>query len=175
MLDFNRNYFELFNLPPAFAMDIDSLDAAYRQMQTEIHPDRFAHAGEADQRLAVQWATRANEAYKTLKSPFGRANYLLELQGIHAMDANNTSMPMDFLVQQMEWREMLAEAVAGKNGEALDQLLADTRVLGKRLIAEIGDLIDQRKDYVAAADAVRKFRFIEKFQADIHDAYETIE
>lgn len=175
MLDFSRNHFELFGLPVAFAIDGEDLDKAYRDLQTEIHPDRFAHAGESEQRLAVQWATRANEAYKTLKNPFERARYLLELQGIHAMDAKNTSMPAAFLMQQMEWREALADAVAAKDDIALQGLEKDTRDAAKRLQAEIAILLDERQDYAQAAEALRKYRFLEKFLADIHDAYEEME
>jgi molecular chaperone HscB len=174
MLDFTKNHFELFGLQPAFAIDSAALDQAYRDLQSEIHPDRFAHAGEADQRLAVQWAARANEAYKTLKSPFERARYLLELQGIHALDAKNTRMPPAFLMQQMEWREELAKAVAGKDSAALEGLEKATRAAAQGLLAEIADLLDARKDYPAAAEAVRKYRFLEKFLADIHDAFEEI-
>ena len=175
MLDFSKSHFELFGLAPAFGLDAEVLDKAYRELQTEIHPDRFAHAGEADQRLAVQWAARANEAYKTLKSPFERARYLLELQGIHAMDAKNTSMPADFLMQQMEWRETLAEAVAAKDFDALQRLEQDTRQAAKAMLAEIAVLLDQRRDYPQAAEALRKYRFLEKFQADITDAFEDVE
>jgi molecular chaperone HscB len=174
MLDFSRNHFELFGLQPAFAIDGAALDQAYRDLQSEIHPDRFAHAGEADQRLAVQWAARANEAYKTLKSPFERARYLLELQGIHALDAKNTSMPPAFLMQQMEWREEQAKAVAQKDFAALQGLEQATRAAVQGMLAEIADLLDGRKDYPAAAEAVRKYRFLEKFLADIQDAYEEI-
>ena len=98
------------------------LDQAYRGIQAEIHPDKFAHAGDAEQRLAMQWATRVNEAYQTLRKPFERARYLLELHGIDAMDAKNTAMPADFLMQQMEWREALMEARAGKDIAALQAL-----------------------------------------------------
>jgi molecular chaperone HscB len=175
MLDFNRNHFELFGLQPGFNLDAEALDKAYRALQTEIHPDRFAHAGEADQRLAVQWAARANEAYKTLKSPFERARYLLELQGIHAMDAKNTSMPASFLMQQMEWREALADAVAAKDLDALQRLETDTRNAARDMLAEIAILLDQRQYYAQAAEALRKYRFLEKFQADIDDAYEHME
>jgi len=175
MLDFSRNHFELFGLKPGFRVDAETLDKAYRELQTEIHPDRFAHAGEADQRLAVQWATRANEAYKTLKSPFERARYLLELQGIHALDAKNTSMPPAFLMQQMEWREALAEAVAAKDYDALQRLEQDTRGEARRLLSEIAALLDERQDYPGASEALRKYRFMEKFLADIGAAYDDME
>jgi molecular chaperone HscB len=173
-VDFNKNHFELFGLQPGFSLDAEALDQAYRDLQGEIHPDRFAHAGEADQRLAVQWATRANEAYKTLKSPFERARYLLELQGIHALDAKNTRMPPAFLVQQMEWRETLAEAVAARDFAALQRLEQATRTAAQGMLAELGELLDVLHDYPGAAEAVRKYRFLEKFLADIDTAYEEI-
>jgi len=172
MLDFNQDYFALFGLQPAFAIDVEALDRAYRQLQTEIHPDRFAHAGEADQRLAVQWATRANEAYRALKNPFARACYLLSLQGVEAMAPGNTTMPMAFLEQQMEWREALAEAVENADQEVLEQLEQDTRAEAGRLMAEAAELIDGKLDYPAAAEVLRQYRFLEKFLADIGDAYD---
>lgn len=84
-LNFNRNHFDLFGLPQAFALDTARLDQAYRDIQAEIHPDRFAHAGESEQRLAMQWATKVNEAYQTLKKPFERAplSAVLEWRGCH--------------------------------------------------------------------------------------------
>jgi len=174
MLDFSRNHFELFDLPAVFSLDTEKLEQAYRDLQTEIHPDRFAHAGEAEQRLAVQWSTRVNEAYKTLRNPFERARYLLELNGIHALDAKNTAMPAEFLIQQMEWREALAEAAAGGDPAALQGLETDTRAEAERLLVQIAALLDNAADYPQAAEALRKYRFVEKFLADIDTAYEEI-
>ena len=65
-------------LPPRRAR---SWMRAYRDIQGQVHPDRFAHAGEAERRLSMQWATHANEAYQTLKNPLERAQYLLQLAG----------------------------------------------------------------------------------------------
>ena len=174
MPDFSRNHFELFGLPVAFALDAERLEQAYRDLQAEIHPDRFAHAGEAERRLAVQWATRVNEAYKTLKSPFERARYLLEINGIHVLDAKNTAMPAEFLMQQMEWREALADAASAGDHAALQDLERQTRAESARLLAQIGALLDNAADYPQAAEAVRKYRFLEKFLADIDHTYEEI-
>jgi molecular chaperone HscB len=55
-----------------------ALDAAYRDVQNQVHPDRFVNATDAEKRVAMQWATRANEAYQTLKNPQKRAQYLCE-------------------------------------------------------------------------------------------------
>ncbi len=69
-----QNHFELFHLPQRFALDMAALDAAYHEVQNQVHPDRFAHASDAEKRVAMQWATRANEAYQTLKNPLKRAH-----------------------------------------------------------------------------------------------------
>jgi molecular chaperone HscB len=175
MLDFNRNHFELFGLSPAFALSRESLEHAYRDIQAEIHPDRFAHAGEAEQRLAMQWTARVNEAYQTLRQPFERARYLLELQGVHAMDARNTAMPADFLVQQMEWRERLAEARAAKDFTTLRCMEADARAQAERLEQQLAELLDERHDYLEAAEVLRKYRFMDKLLTEIDQAMEEMD
>lgn len=174
-MDFNQDHFSLFGLHPVFALDGAALDAAYRGLQAEFHPDRFAHAGEADQRQAVQWSTRINEAYQTLKSPFARADYLLQLQGIHAMDAGNTSMPSDFLVRQMEWREELMAAVSAADFDGLQTLERSAKAEEARLMVELAEQLDGRHDFPAAAETLRKYRFMEKFLADIANAYEELD
>ena len=68
-----QNHFELFQLPARFDVDMDTLDAAYREVQGRVHPDRFVNASDAEKRVAMQWATRANEAYQTLRNPQKRA------------------------------------------------------------------------------------------------------
>ncbi|MDB5918051.1 MAG: Fe-S protein assembly co-chaperone HscB, partial [Massilia sp.] len=114
-----QNHFDLFQLPARFTIDVKALDAAYRDVQGQVHPDRFINATDAEKRVAMQWATRANEAYQTLKNPQKRARYLCELNGVDLQTESNTAMPMDFLMQQMEWREALGEARAAKDVDAL--------------------------------------------------------
>lgn len=175
MLDFNRNHFELFGLRPTFRISREQIDRAYRDIQAQIHPDRFAHASEAEQRLAMQWTTRVNEAYATLREPFERARYLLELQGVQAMDARNTAMPADFLMQQMTWREQLEAARAEGDGKALQGLEREVRNQAEALEHELAELIDERHDYGGAAETLRKYRFLDKLLAEIESAYEEIE
>lgn len=175
MLDFNRNHFELFGLTPAFTLERDSLEHAYRNIQAEIHPDRFAHAGEAEQRLAMQWTARVNEAYQTLRQPFERARYLLELKGVHAMDARHTAMPADFLMQQMELRERLDEARAAKDLTALQRMESDARAQVGRLERQLAELLDERHAYTEAAEVLRKYRFMDKLLAEIEQAIEEID
>ena len=79
--DFSRDHFELLGVPVKYAVDPARLERGYRDLQSQVHPDRFASATEAERRVAMQWATRANEAFRTLKDPVERARYLLQLKG----------------------------------------------------------------------------------------------
>ena len=166
------SHFELFGLAPAFAVDAAALDRAYREIQSRVHPDRFAHAGDAERRASMQWTTRVNEAYRTLKSPVQRAKYLLELNGVDVGFETNTRMPADFLQRQLELRETLAGA---HQPEVLDVLLAEVRREQHQLTQGIAQLIDDTKDYAAAAGEVRKLMFLDKLAAEIDVAYEKVE
>ena len=115
-----QNHFELFELAPGYALDTAALESAYREIQARVHPDRFAHAGDAERRASMQWTTRINEAYRTLKSPVRRAKYLLELNGVDVAFETNTSMPPEFLMKQMELREALEQAGEAKDAAELD-------------------------------------------------------
>jgi molecular chaperone HscB len=86
------DFFSLFGLPVRFDVDQASLDEAYRTVQSQAHPDRFANAGDAERRVAMQWAAHANEAYRTLRQPLKRAIYLLTLRGVDIQAENNTAM-----------------------------------------------------------------------------------
>src|SRR3979409_84565 len=116
------NHFELFGLEPVFALNAESLDSAYREIQSQVHPDRFAHAGDAERRASLQWTTRVNEAYRSLKTPVQRASQILALHGVDVAFETNTAMPAAFLTQQMELREALENATRAKDLKSLDQL-----------------------------------------------------
>ena len=101
-LNIAQDHFSLFGLPTAYALDAVALERAYREIQARIHPDRFVNSGEAEKRASMQWTTRVNEAYRTLKDPVLRAKYLLEQAGEDVGFETNTAMPPAFLMRQME-------------------------------------------------------------------------
>src|SRR4029453_10581235 len=105
-----------------FSLDGEALERAYREIQSQVHPDRFAHAGDAERRASMQWTTRVNEAYRTLKSPVQRARHILELNGVDVEFETNTQMPSDFLLQQLELREELEGAIHRKDAAGLDRI-----------------------------------------------------
>jgi len=170
-----RSHFELFGLAPAFALDAAALERSYREIQSEVHPDRFAHAGDAERRASLQWTTRVNEAYRTLKEPVQRAKYILELHGVDVAFETNTQMPAEFLMQQLELREALESATAKKDASALDALRSDLTVSKKGLERQIAEAIDGRKDYAGAAELVRKLMFLDRLDDEIGAAYEELD
>src|ERR1044071_2873990 len=151
-----RNHFELFDLAPAYSLDIGRLENSYKELQTLVHPDRYAQAADAERRASMQWTTRVNEAYSTLKDPVQRAKHILELHGVDVGFETNTQMPTDFLLQQLEMREDLDGARARKDFSFLDGLKAKLREQKQNLETQIGESIDSRKDYAGASDLVRK-------------------
>ena len=166
-----QNHFDLFGLPPSFSIEGEGLERSYREIQSKVHPDRFAHAGDAERRASLQWTTRVNEAYRTLKSPVLRAKYLLGLQGVDVDFETNTAMPREFLMQQMELRERLEDA---KQGSDLASLSRDLVVAKREIENQIKARLDS-KEFADAKDLVRKLMFLERFGEDIDAAYEALD
>ena len=156
--------FELFDLPAQFAQDRTQLDARWKDLQREAHPDKFASQGTAAQRVAMQWSVRIIEAYQRLKDPMRRAAYLCELGGAPIQAENNTAMPAAFLMQQMEWREAMDEA---SEVGLLETLHAEVQHAHAVALQQCAHLIDTAHDLAAAAQQVRGLMFIEKFLRDI--------
>lgn len=169
-----ENHFALFRMTPKFAIDASQLDAAYRELQSQVHPDKFAAATDAEKRVAMQWATRANEAYQTLKNPLKRATYLCELNGIDLGIESNTAMPPAFLMQQMEWREALDDARDAKDVAALEGIDTELRAMRKQQLDEIAALLDGGH-YEQAGGRVRQLMFVERFAEEVGRAFETLE
>jgi len=158
--------FELFAVPATFAQERKALDARWKELQREAHPDRFASQGAAAQRIAMQWSVRINEAYQRLKDPVQRASYLCELHGAPVNAEVNTAMPGAFLMQQMEWREALDDVATS---EALDRLQVEVEAAREQALAALEALIDRKGDYLAAVQQVRALMFIERFAQDIEN------
>ena len=156
--------FELFGVPVRFFQDRAQLDERWKALQREAHPDKFAAQGTAAQRVAMQWSVRINEAYQRLKNPLKRASYLCELHGAPINAENNTAMPADFLMQQMEWREALDEA---ESIDDLDKIALESRVSGLRQLSKIEQSLDDEKNFSAAAQQVRSLMFIERFASEV--------
>lgn len=123
----------------------------------------------------MQWTTRVNEAYRTLRSPVQRAKYLLELAGVDVGFETNTSMPPEFLMRQMELREALEQAGDARDADALDGLRDALRADKRELERTLAEALDERGDHAGAAELTRKLKFLDKLDAEIDLAYEALE
>ncbi len=173
--DFAGDHFALFGLPQRFDLDIEALGQAWRRLQALVHPDRFAGAGAAQARLAMQWSTLVNTAYRTLLDPLTRAAYLCRLRGAEVDAECNTAMPVEFLEEQMEWREQFDEARAGGDAAALRELQARVEQRRSQVLQRIAGALDSapaepRLRACATCQAgseVRVLMFIDKFRRDL--------
>lgn len=159
------DHFSLFGLPARFDIDTQALERAWRAVAAQVHPDRYATASPAERRVAMQWSARANEAYRQLRDPLLRARYLCEQAGVDLQTESNTAMDPAFLMQQMQWREMLDEARDDAAVFAeLDAELSDAR---RQMRETLATLLDERHDYAAAGQKVREWMFVEKLAQEL--------
>jgi len=161
-----RDDFSLFQLPRRFSIDLEDLDQRWKAIQRQVHPDRFSMAGAAAQRVAMQWSSRINEAYRRLKNPLARASYLCELLGAPIQAENNTAMPGSFLMEQMALRENLEEAVHLHDFEELvstvQKSIAQRQALCAKWLDEVSPVQPQE-----AAQEVRAWMFMDRFLQDV--------
>lgn len=156
--------FDIFGLAPQFAIDRSALDARWKDLQREAHPDRFATAPAAAQREAMQWSVRINEAYQRLKEPLKRAAYLCELNGAPIRAEDNTAMPPAFLMQQMQWRENLDDADTLAD---LERMAAEVAAARRAMVEALQRTADVQRDFAALAQQVRSLMFVERFASDV--------
>jgi molecular chaperone HscB len=171
-MNLDADDFTLLGLPRSFALDRATLDTQWKALQAKVHPDRFAAEGGAAQRVAMQWAVRVNEAHQRLKDPLKRASYLCELAGVSVQSESNTAMPVDFLMQQMQWRETLEEA---SSAEAVQTLSDEVSQQRKARLARVTQFIDQDANHAQAALEVRALMFIDRLSDEINQRLERYE
>lgn len=172
---FGKNYFAIFNLPVAFNIDLNIVAGEFRELQKAVHPDRFAQGSDQERLLAVQKTSQVNQAYQTLRDPVARAQYMLQLQGVETSAETDTTMDSDFLMEQMEIREAIAEVRDQSDPLAeLDKLSAVLRSKLASLAENFTSDFD-KKSYEQAREIVRKMQFVTKAQAEIAEIAEELE
>lgn len=163
------SYFQLFRLPEQFSLDNDTLEQRYRSLATQFHPDKFAAASAFEQKQAVMMSATINQAYRVLRHPIDRAAYLLQQKNIQPDDPHNTHVASEFLMQQMTWRETLAEAIFTHDITTLTRLQNELNHAQQQLYQQLQTAFDMHDD-ARAAESVRQGRFLDKMQSDIANA-----
>lgn len=164
------NYFQLFQLPAQFEVDLTELGTRYLALQKQFHPDNFASASERDRLLAVQQAANINDGYHSLKQPLLRAEHLLALRGVKISAEQRSFTDTAFLMQQMELRELLGEIPHAEDPDALiDDAELQIRRHKKQLLANLSDALaaNSHEHDLAAADIIRKLKFFFKLEQEL--------
>lgn len=155
----NLSPFAIFGLEPRFRIDLEDLARRHQSAMRKVHPDLFAGRSAAERRVAEQWSTRINECYELLRNPVARGAWLCEAAGCSVEAETRTSMPADFLVEQLEKREALESVDDAESARCfLEMAEADFG----RLTEETARAIDDRRDWPAAVDSVRRLMFAER-------------
>ena len=101
---FFQDYFELFGIQRDPKVNMKDLTRRFRNIQSEIHPDKFSTKTEREQNLSSDWSSLVNKAYNILKAPLARGEYLLKLNGFR-LPEDNTIQDSEFLMEMMERNE----------------------------------------------------------------------
>lgn len=169
-LSTETDYFHWFGLPATQDLDTALLAQRYRELQQVVHPDRHAAGTAAEHLLAVQWSARLNEAYQCLRDPLRRAQYLLQLQGVDASSEATFQGDRAFLLQQMDWRERLAELQQHADAVVLNDLFDECAQARDAIQADFRTAYEAER-FEQAAACVARWQFLDKF----HHALETVE
>jgi molecular chaperone HscB len=134
----NVSYFEVFDLPKKLAIDTPALERAFYKLSRKLHPDVYARASEQEQQWSLEQTSLLNDAYRTLKNPITRTEYLLKLEGVEIEQDRNSEgasensakkesrMPPDLLEEVFELNMQLEEMrMNQKMGEDDPQLRGD--------------------------------------------------
>jgi len=165
-----QNYFELFSLPQQYVLERSDLDARYRKLQHTVHPDRYARASDQERRLSMQQATHINEAYQVLKDPLQRGRYLLELRGHAIEDQQTTHQDPEFLMQQIELREILGEIRQQDDPlQSLDRLAREIQAQYRALESELAQALDTDAETEQAVSLVLKMQYFMRLQNEVQE------
>lgn len=160
------DHFSLLGLPRQTDLDPLALEANWKSRAASVHPDRFATASDAQKRVAMQWSAQINEAYRVLKDPLRRAQYLCELAGIDAAARESVALDPGFLMQQMQWREQLEDIRDCKDVHALNDLISEIQIERDRYERQTSLLID-KLSWSDVTKNIHEWMFIEKFLTEL--------
>jgi molecular chaperone HscB len=172
----SADYYALLDLDPRFAIDPGELELRYLERSRTVHPDRFVAAPASQRVAALQQSMQLNEAYKTLKQPGSRAEYLLGRQGVFIGD--NEILDPTFLMEILELREELAEAKHGGDQarmRALEQAMIERRDATLERVAALFADFESTGDTALLADIKTQLivlRYIRRYLDQFDDLFD---
>lgn len=169
-----NNPFALFDLPVVFQVDSALLNERYLALQKSLHPDNFSAASAQEQRLAIQKSAEINDALRILKDPITRADSIIAINtGETENPEEKSNKDIDFLMQQMEWRETLENIENRKDTDELTAFTQEINQIRHAILSELSTALTEQQWDIARA-ITDKLRFIKKLQAEIERVEETL-
>jgi molecular chaperone HscB len=117
------DYYQLFGIPRSLKLSLDELQKRFYELSRQLHPDRFMQKPEAERQQALDKSSELNDAYRTLKDPIKRAQYLLREEGFDIGEQRSKDVPPELLEEVFELNMALEEMRSG-DGSARAQLEA---------------------------------------------------
>src|SRR5262245_39680682 len=121
------NYFEVFGLPKRLNLDLKELERTFHELSRKYHPDFFTTAPAEERQQALQMTATLNDAYRTLRHPVRRVEYLVDLEGFKP---DGSEVPKSFLMEVFEINEQLEEVKAGN--VSVEEIAALRREIERR-------------------------------------------
>jgi molecular chaperone HscB len=157
--DAGADHFTVLGVERRFDVDVADLERRYKDLTRVLHPDRWARADARARRFSLQRSVQLNDAWRTLRDPVKRADYLL------GRDANPPPPP-SLLMETMELREQLGEARGANEHARVEVLAADVR--GRRAVtADALAVAFANGDHAAAAAELVKLRYYDRFLEEV--------
>jgi molecular chaperone HscB len=152
------DYFALFDMPRKLWIEMDGLEKKFLQLSWKLHPDNFVNATERERELSLEKSSQLNDAYRVLRDPVSRVEYLLELEGTRKEGEHKQQAPPELLEEVFELNESLDELRETKPlGGDLAALKARLEAAEKNFQEKLGEVDGQlqstAKEWDAGADA----------------------
>ena len=154
----DSDYFAMFELPRKLWVEMGALEQKFLQLSWKLHPDNFVNATPEEREISLRRSSELNDAYRTLRDPVTRVEYLLAIEGARAEGKNKQQAPPELLEEVFELNESLDELreakAAGGDTVALKQRLKSAEMNFQGKLTEVdGELQVAAKDWDKAVDA----------------------
>jgi len=154
----SRDYFAVFGLPRKLWVEVSSLEQRFLQLSWKLHPDNFVNASDQERELSLKRSSELNDAYRVLRDPLARVEYLLEIEGERKEGEKKQQAPPELLEEVFELNESLDELrEARASGVDLAELKTRLRSAANDFQQKLDEVDAQlqavEKDWDAAVDA----------------------
>lgn len=167
-----RDFFDILGLPRTFAQERAAVEKGFREGSRLVHPDRFGQTSPVERRLALEHTTQLNDAYRAIRDPERRAEYLMSLQGVTVGGEESRTKDPAFLMEMLELQEKVDEA---KGADALTSFRAEIEGRRKSLLERLERYFDHRDGaQERAIAALDELRYLKRLTERIDVALEAL-